>query len=66
MDEMIPHNESQTIHYCIALPKLTSNGLPTRLDEPIYCIIDSEWMDIVPDKDYIPHFVTPTHLNTNN
>ncbi len=46
-------------HYCVLLPKLTNNGLPKASSEPIYCIVDSQWCDVVPDAFDEPTFVKP-------
>jgi hypothetical protein len=59
IDEVIPFTNAYATNYCIAFPKLTSNGLPQRNDEPTYCLIESTWMDIVPDINNKPCFVTP-------
>lgn len=60
----MPVIQEQAIgHHCILLPKLTSNGLPKRHQEPIYCVIDSTWMDVAPDDAEKPTFQYPTLHN---
>jgi hypothetical protein len=36
--------------YCLLLPKLTIEGLPSASDDPVFTAIDSEWNDIQPRK----------------
>lgn len=50
-------------HYCVLLPKLTNNGLPKASSEPIYCVIDSQWCDVIPDAFDKPTFVTSILIN---
>ena len=52
--------QMENINYCILLPKLTEHGLPTKMDEPIFCVIESTWKDIVPDSNYRPVFNYPS------
>jgi hypothetical protein len=51
---------TSSMRYCIALPKLMPTGLPPIQDDPIYCLIGSEWLDIVPNINNEPCFETPT------
>jgi hypothetical protein len=37
-------------HYCLLLPRLTCNGLPTAVNDPMFTLIESEWMDIQEDQ----------------
>jgi hypothetical protein len=50
-------------HYCVLLPKLTNNGLSKASSEPLYCIIDSQWCDVIPDAFDQPRFVKPILIN---
>jgi hypothetical protein len=52
--------QMENINYCILLPRLTEHGLPTKMDEPIFCVIESTWKDIVPDSNYRPVFNYPS------
>jgi hypothetical protein len=36
--------------YCLLLPKLTTTGLPSASDDPVFTAIDSDWNDIQPTK----------------
>jgi hypothetical protein len=36
--------------YCLLLPKLTTTGLPSAPDDPVFTAIDSDWNDIQPTK----------------
>lgn len=36
--------------YCLLLPKLTTTGLPSASDDPVFTTIDSDWNDIQPNK----------------
>jgi hypothetical protein len=47
-------------HCCILLPKLTSNGLPKSIEQPVYCIIDSKWLDVILNRNGQPCLVHPT------
>jgi len=53
------HNYADIEHCCILLPKLTSNGLPKSIERPIYCIIDSKWIDAIPNRNGKPCLVSP-------
>ena len=54
------HIEPEHIsHYCILLPQLTAQGLQNRVNDPIYCVIESKWMDAVPGVDTEPVFHIP-------
>ncbi|MFY7881041.1 MAG: hypothetical protein ACOVR6_01995 [Fimbriimonas sp.] len=37
-------------HYCLLLPRMTRNGMPTAIDEATFTLVESEWMDIQADK----------------
>jgi hypothetical protein len=36
--------------YCLLLPKLTTTGLPSASDDPVFTTIDSDWNEIQPNK----------------
>jgi hypothetical protein len=36
-------------HYSLLLPRLTSNELPTAVNDLMFTLIESEWMDIQKD-----------------
>jgi hypothetical protein len=46
-----PDNDLEIEHHCLLVPKLTKNGIPDPLSEPYYAIIDSQWLDVVPDSE---------------
>jgi hypothetical protein len=37
---------SSICHYCLLLPKLTSYGMPSREEDPMYMAITSEWLEM--------------------
>ena len=41
---------NHTTRYCLLLPKMTKNGLPSSAEDPIFTAIDSDWNDIQPNK----------------
>ncbi len=43
---------SNILHYCLLLPKLTSNGMPSSEEEPIYMAITSEWMEMNEQEEF--------------
>jgi len=59
-EELVTIHEEDIIHNCILLPQLTAHGLPKRNSEPIYCAIESKWMDVVPDINKKPIIQCPS------
>ena len=37
-------------HYCLLLPRMTPDGMPTANNEATFTLVESEWMDIQADK----------------
>jgi hypothetical protein len=60
LDEQESQTDADIVHYCLLLPKLTSTGLPKTVHAPKYCIIESHWMDALPDRNGQPCFVQGT------
>jgi hypothetical protein len=56
---------SDSIHHYILLPKLMKHRLLRKMDAPIFCIIESRWMDAVPDNNYRPVFDYPSISHHN-
>jgi hypothetical protein len=57
--QVIPYQDTDVVHHCILLPKLGHNGLPKHTEEAVYCVIQSQWMDVVPDNNGKPVFDLP-------
>jgi hypothetical protein len=61
IENMMMHdlNTKCISHYCILLPKLTNDGLPKSTHPATYCLIESQWMDAVPNCNGTQCFVDP-------
>ncbi len=44
------YNINDIAHYCVLLPRMTPDGMPTVNNEAIFPLVESEWMDIQEDK----------------
>ncbi len=53
-EQQATHEEKDITHHCVLLPKLTEKGLPRQTEDPIYCVIESTWMDVVPNSNEEP------------
>ena len=51
-NEIVQHQYTinDIAHYCLLLPRMTPDGMPTMNNEAIFTLVDSEWMDIQQDK----------------
>jgi hypothetical protein len=51
-------DESEKIqNYCLLLPMPIDTGLPTSDKDPIFTMIESEWMELIPDRTFqLPTF----------
>ena len=50
-------SERKIVRFCLLLPKLVPEGLPSCDSEPVYTVIDSEWMELQPDLSFqVPKF----------